>query len=121
MTVVATYTIPGMRVRDHVTDVPLDWSDPTRGTIQIFAREIVDPVRAGEDLPCLVYLQGGPGGKGPRPVDRSGWLGVALRDYRIVLMDQRGTGRSTPPRLVHQRRDLRRDYVPPVYVVHVRA
>ena len=95
MTVVATYTIPGMRVRDHVTDVPLDWSDPTRGTIQIFAREIVDPVRAGEDLPCLVYLQGGPGGKGPRPVDRSGWLGVALRDYRIVLMDQRGTGRST--------------------------
>ncbi|MGK5740301.1 alpha/beta fold hydrolase [Micromonospora sp. URMC 103] len=95
MTVAATYTIPGMRVRDHVTDVPLDWSDPSRGSIRLFAREIVDPVRAGEDLPCLVYLQGGPGGKGPRPLDRSGWLGLALRDHRVVLVDQRGTGRST--------------------------
>jgi proline iminopeptidase len=84
-----------MRVRDHVTDVPLDWSDPARGRIQLFAREIVDPIRAREDLPCLVYLQGGPGGKGPRPLDRSGWLGQALRDHRVVLVDQRGTGRST--------------------------
>ncbi|MEU4678911.1 alpha/beta fold hydrolase [Micromonospora sp. NPDC023737] len=95
MTVAATYTIPGMRVRDHVSDVPLDWSDPTRGTIQLFAREIVDPVRDGDDLPCLVYLQGGPGGKGPRPLNRSGWLDRALREHRVVLVDQRGTGRST--------------------------
>ncbi|MFC0506544.1 alpha/beta fold hydrolase [Micromonospora costi] len=95
MTVTATYTIPGMRVREHLTDVPLDWADPSRGTIQVFAREIADPVRAGDDLPCLVYLQGGPGGKGPRPLDRSGWLGQALRDHRVVLVDQRGTGRST--------------------------
>ncbi|MER7442438.1 alpha/beta fold hydrolase [Micromonospora avicenniae] len=95
MTVTATYTIPGMRVRDHVSDVPLDWSDPTRGTIELFAREIVDPVRDGDDLPCLVYLQGGPGGKGPRPLTRSGWLDVALRENRVVLVDQRGTGRSS--------------------------
>ncbi|MER5334166.1 alpha/beta fold hydrolase [Micromonospora sp. NPDC002717] len=95
MTVTATYTIPGMRIRDHVSEVPLDWSDPTRGGIQVFAREIVDPTRAGEDLPCLVYLQGGPGGKGPRLLTRSGWLGLALRDHRVVLVDQRGTGRST--------------------------
>ncbi|MEV6373176.1 alpha/beta fold hydrolase [Micromonospora musae] len=95
MTVTATYTLPGMRVRDHVSDAPLDWSDPARGTIQIFAREIVDPVRDGEDLPCLVYLQGGPGGKGPRPLTRSGWLDRALREHRVVLVDQRGTGRST--------------------------
>ncbi|MFD0785652.1 alpha/beta fold hydrolase [Micromonospora azadirachtae] len=95
MTATATYTIPGMRVRDHVSDVPLDWSDPERGTIGLFAREIVDPVRDGDDLPCLVYLQGGPGGKGPRPLTRSGWLDVALREHRVVLVDQRGTGRST--------------------------
>ncbi|MEV4808886.1 alpha/beta fold hydrolase [Micromonospora avicenniae] len=95
MTATATYTIPGMRVRDHVSDVPLDWSDPTRGTIRLFAREIVDPVRDADDLPCLVYLQGGPGGKGPRPLARSGWLDRALREHRVVLVDQRGTGRST--------------------------
>jgi len=95
MSGIVTYTIPGMRVREQLVDVPLDWSDPGRGTIQLFVRDIADPVRAGEDLPCLVYLQGGPGGKGPRPTDRNGWLGVALKTHRVVLVDQRGTGRST--------------------------
>ncbi|MER6951277.1 alpha/beta fold hydrolase [Nonomuraea sp. NPDC000554] len=90
-----TYTIPGMRVRDHVEEVPLDWSDPGAGTITVFARELADAARADEDLPCLLYLQGGPGGKGPRPVGTSGWLGQALRTHRVILMDQRGTGRST--------------------------
>ncbi|NJP97522.1 alpha/beta hydrolase [Nonomuraea sp. FMUSA5-5] len=92
--ITATYTIPGMRVRDHVERVPLDWSDP-EATITVFARELVDPARDGEDLPCLLYLQGGPGGKGPRPVGTSGWLGRALETYRVILLDQRGTGRSS--------------------------
>ncbi|MGN9840279.1 alpha/beta fold hydrolase [Nonomuraea sp. H19] len=92
--ITATYTIPGMRVRDHVVDVPLDWSDP-EAAIKVFARELVDPVRDGEDLPCLLYLQGGPGGKGPRPVGTPGWLGQALQAYRVILLDQRGTGRSS--------------------------
>ncbi|PRX55884.1 proline iminopeptidase [Nonomuraea fuscirosea] len=92
--ITATYTIPGMRVRDHVERVPLDWTDPG-ATITLFARELVDPARDGEDLPCLLYLQGGPGGKGPRPVGTSGWLGQALERYRVILLDQRGTGRSS--------------------------
>ncbi|WP_433429400.1 alpha/beta fold hydrolase [Nonomuraea sp. CA-141351] len=92
--ITATYTIPGMRVRDHVVEVPLDWADP-EATIRVFARELVDPVRDGDDLPCLLYLQGGPGGKGPRPVGTSGWLGKALETYRVILLDQRGTGRSS--------------------------
>ncbi|GAA3239891.1 alpha/beta fold hydrolase [Nonomuraea helvata] len=92
--ITATYTIPGMRVRDHVVEVPLDWSDP-EATIRVFARELVDPVRDGDDLPCLLYLQGGPGGKGPRPVGTAGWLGKALETYRVILLDQRGTGRSS--------------------------
>ncbi|MBF8188189.1 alpha/beta fold hydrolase [Nonomuraea sp. K274] len=83
-----------MRVRDHVERVPLDWSDPAV-TITVFARELVDPARDREDLPCLLYLQGGPGGKGPRPVGTSGWLGAALAAYRVILLDQRGTGRSS--------------------------
>ncbi|TDD04163.1 alpha/beta fold hydrolase [Nonomuraea deserti] len=92
--ITATYTIPGMRMRDHVVEVPLDWSHP-EATISVFAREVVDPARDGEDLPCLLYLQGGPGGKGPRPTGTSGWLGRALETYRVILLDQRGTGRSS--------------------------
>ena len=90
-----SYTIPGMHVREHSVEVPLDWSNPGE-TITVFARELVDPVRKDEDLPCLLFLQGGPGGKGPRPVEPSGWIGQALKTYRVILMDQRGTGRSTP-------------------------
>jgi len=90
-----SYTIPGMHVREHTAQVPLDWSNPGE-TITVFARELVDPVRKDDDLPCLVYLQGGPGGKAPRPVEATGWIGRALETYRVILMDQRGTGRSTP-------------------------
>ncbi|GAB2660272.1 alpha/beta fold hydrolase [Kribbella swartbergensis] len=90
-----SYTIPGMHVREHTVDVPLDWSDPGE-TITVFARELVDPVRRDEDLPLLLFLQGGPGGKAPRPAEPSGWIGEALKTYRVILLDQRGTGRSTP-------------------------
>jgi pimeloyl-ACP methyl ester carboxylesterase len=90
------YSMPGMRVREHRVDVPLDWWDPTRGEIEVFVRELVDPDKRGDDLPLLTYLQGGPGGANPRPVEPAGWIAEALKHYRIVLVDQRGTGRSTP-------------------------
>ena len=92
-----SYTIPGMHVREHSVEVPLNWwddTDPRR--ITVFARELVDPMRQHDELPCLLFLQGGPGGKSPRPLDPSGWIGQALKSYRVVLLDQRGTGRSTP-------------------------
>lgn len=92
-----SYTIPGMHVREHTLDVPLNWwDDADQRRITVFARELVDPVRKNENLPCLLFLQGGPGGKGPRPTETKGWIGEALKTYRVVLLDQRGTGRSTP-------------------------
>jgi pimeloyl-ACP methyl ester carboxylesterase len=91
-----TSLLPGIHVTDHTVDVPLDWRRPDDGrTISLFARELVDPLRRDEQLPVLVFLQGGPGGKGPRPVSRDGWIAEALRTFRLVLLDQRGTGRST--------------------------
>jgi pimeloyl-ACP methyl ester carboxylesterase len=96
--IVAAYTLPGIHVTDHRVAVPLDWSDEHGPAIEVFARELVDPGRRSDDLPCLVYLQGGPGGKAPRPVSRTagGWIDQALQDHRVILLDQRGTGRSSP-------------------------
>jgi pimeloyl-ACP methyl ester carboxylesterase len=54
---------------------------------------------AGEDptgRPWLLYLQGGPGFGGPRPAGRGSWLDRALASFRVLLLDARGTGRSTP-------------------------
>jgi pimeloyl-ACP methyl ester carboxylesterase len=88
--------IPGVVMTDHTFTVPLDHSDPDGSTIDVFAREVVAPDRVGTDPPWLVFLQGGPGGKSPRPTGADGWLGQALRTHRVLLLDQRGTGRSTP-------------------------
>lgn len=91
------YAMPGMWVRERTVSVPLNWWDPADGAIEVFVREVTDPDRRGEaSLPLLTYLQGGPGGANPRPTEVSGWLEEALKHYRVVLVDQRGTGRSTP-------------------------
>lgn len=82
---------------DHWLTVPLDYAHPDRATIDVFAREVV-PDR-GADLPLLVFLQGGPGHESPRPSARPAdppWLARALQNYRVLLLDQRGTGLSTP-------------------------
>lgn len=88
--------IPGFDTRDNMVTVPLDWSASDGGTIKVFAREVTSPGRIGDDLPVLVFLQGGPGGKSPRPNRGPAWLSVAVKRFRVVLLDQRGTGRSSP-------------------------
>jgi pimeloyl-ACP methyl ester carboxylesterase len=94
---VISYAQPGTILTDHVFAVPLDHDRPDGEQIEVFAREIVASGLAGrDDLPWLLFLQGGPGFGAQRPVGREGWLDRALRDYRVLLLDQRGTGRSTP-------------------------
>jgi len=87
-------TMPGLAMADHEFAVPLDHADPGGRTISVFAREIRDPALTG-DLPWALFLQGGPGGASPRPVGPGHW-GPLLRTHRVLLLDQRGTGRSTP-------------------------
>ncbi|WP_275004322.1 alpha/beta fold hydrolase [Promicromonospora iranensis] len=91
-----SYLLRGVGVRERRLAVPLDRSGRLSGEVELLVRELVDPAEDRDDLPLLVYLQGGPGGANPRPLRRDGWLDVALRDYRVVLVDQRGTGGSTP-------------------------
>lgn len=88
-----TWDLDGLVVTDHVIDVPLDHDQPTLGTVEVFARVVAAP--DGGDRPYLLYLQGGPGQESPRPSAmpaNPSWLDRALRDYRVVLLDQRGTG-----------------------------
>ncbi|MEU8421907.1 alpha/beta fold hydrolase [Micromonospora sp. NPDC048835] len=91
-----THRHPGTLISDHTFRVPLDHADPTGEQIEVYAREVVAAGAQRESLPWLLFLQGGPGGRSPRPVGRDEWLDRALDDYRVLLLDQRGTGRSTP-------------------------
>lgn len=94
MSSVVESRVRGWVVRDHRLTVPVDRSAPDRfGTIEVFAREVVDERRVRDDLPVLLFLQGGPGGLSPRP-GPAGWWTTALQTHRLVLLDQRGTGRS---------------------------
>jgi pimeloyl-ACP methyl ester carboxylesterase len=82
---------------DHWLEVPLDHTGGGASTVTVYAREVRAVDRVDDDLPYLLFLQGGPGGRSPRPgVDAPGWLSWAVQRYRVLLLDQRGTGRSTP-------------------------
>jgi pimeloyl-ACP methyl ester carboxylesterase len=92
-----TVKTPGLVLTEHEFDIPLDHAQPDGEKITVFAREVADP--DGLDRPFLVFFQGGPGSEAPRPTrhpSSSGWMDRALRDYRVLMLDQRGTGRSTP-------------------------
>jgi pimeloyl-ACP methyl ester carboxylesterase len=90
-----TYRVPGAVLTEREHEVPLDQAQPDGPRITVFTREVADP--DGADRPYLVFLQGGPGFEAARPTSPpSGWMKRALRDYRVLLLDQRGTGRSTP-------------------------
>ena len=98
MTLLARYYLPGMYTEDHSIRVPVDWNHLDDGRqLDLFYRVLCAPSNEHADLPLLVFLQGGPGGPGPRPLtpDSDGWIAEALRHFRIVLPDQRGTGRSS--------------------------
>ena len=126
MALLSSYYLPGLYVEDHAVDVPLDWRgtspallagaddpEPSRlcsesavlnpdpvfagKKIRLFYRTVCLPQNVGRDLPAIVYLQGGPGGAGPRVLNAQsdGWLAEAVKHFRVVLPDQRGTGRSS--------------------------
>ncbi|MES2203887.1 MAG: alpha/beta fold hydrolase [Pseudomonadota bacterium] len=74
--------------------VPLDHLNPTQGAITLFARDIY--MQGNEHAELLFFFNGGPGFSCIRDWRSSAWILEALEKYRVILLDQRGTGRSQP-------------------------
>lgn len=89
--------IGALHREDHRISVLLTADETDERRIEVFARVVTR--EGGEELPLLVYLQGGPGVESPRPAldpQSPPWLKAALERYRVVFLDQRGTGESSP-------------------------
>jgi pimeloyl-ACP methyl ester carboxylesterase len=91
-----THHIPGLVLNSHRFELPVDYAKPDGAKISVFAREAIAPGKENANQPYLVFFQGGPGSGSPRPTGNSGWLKRALTEFRVLLLDQRGTGLSTP-------------------------
>ena len=127
-----TENLFGLTLTSLTLGAPLDHADPAAGTIEVFARVVTGD--GGRDLPYLVFLQGGPGHEAGRPTPTNPpWLQRALEDFQVVLLDQRGTGRSTPvsSRMVNRDGRTHAEVTPPLsglsvadqatYLTHLRA
>lgn len=92
-----SFRLKGLLLIDRTFRVPLDYSGVLPGEITIFAREVVmaGPNDTRSNLPYLVYFQGGPGFESPRMTE-AGEFRKFTRDHRLLLLDQRGTGLSSP-------------------------
>ena len=90
------YKYLDMIITDHTFLVPLDYENKDGKEISIFAREIERKETVNKNLSYLVFFQGGPGYESPRPITDSGWIKKASEEYKVLLLDQRGTGLSTP-------------------------
>ncbi len=91
--------IPGLTLVEHEFSTPLDHAGDGGEELMLFARELIGDSPGAESFPLLVFFQGGPGFEAPRALsapEPSAWLQRALREYRVLMLDQRGTGRSTP-------------------------
>ncbi len=110
----------GMELIDHEFTVPLDHQQPKGESLSIFARAIKRGDQADAQKPWLVFLQGGPGFPGPRPLANTGWVKRAIDDYHVLLLDSRGNGRSSVvlPQTLARRGDARAQAD---YLMHFRA
>ncbi|KAF1938051.1 alpha/beta-hydrolase [Clathrospora elynae] len=103
-----SHLVPGkLRITEHFFQVPRDYSNPSSGTIQLFARSALKAEKPADytltshqdpkktQLPWFVYLQGGPGFECRSPQNVSWTQTILDKGYQVLMLDQRGTGLST--------------------------
>ncbi|KAG0336953.1 hypothetical protein BG004_007848 [Podila humilis] len=87
----------GLKAFDYYFELPLRHNDSScKETITVFARRVVSIEKQADanKMPWLIFYQGGPGFGGP--AYNSGWVKSTSKKYNVLLLDQRGTGLSTP-------------------------
>jgi pimeloyl-ACP methyl ester carboxylesterase len=79
-------------------NVPLRHAQPTGASITLNIVRL-PALQPGADAAPVVYLAGGPGGSGVSAALGARWpiFAAVRRDRDVILLDQRGTGASSPP------------------------
>lgn len=105
------HLLPGqLKVTTLFFQVPLDYENPSAGSIQLYARRIIKnerPIFPPDDdaastndrdvnKPYIIYLEGGPGFGNRSPSDHPLTRAAIPRGYQVLFIDHRGTGLSTP-------------------------
>lgn len=104
-----------IRITEYFFQVPRDWTRSeihAKQTVSLFARSAervelpADPASSASNgssaegkpksLPWCLYLQGGPGFGCSSPQDASWTQTMLERGYKVLHLDQRGTGLSSP-------------------------
>ncbi|KAL6908461.1 Alpha/Beta hydrolase protein [Trichoderma evansii] len=99
-----SHIIPGqLLVTEHFFQVPLDYSNPSAGSITLFGRSatkhetpVFPPDEPPSPKPWLVFLEGGPGFGNREPQDHPLTRPAVSRGYQVLYLDHRGVGLSTP-------------------------
>ena len=86
------YAVSGFDIDCGTATVPLRWEAPGSREIDL---HVVRLHRTGGTTGQLWMLQGGPGFSGESLMSQALWLGSRAPDLDILLLDHRGTGRST--------------------------
>src|SRR5688500_15879528 len=92
-----TYHSARLVLTEHEFDVPLDHAAPDGERITVFAREVADPDGARAAVPRLPA--GWPrlrGVEADPPAVPTGVAGPGAERVPVLMLDQRGTGRSSP-------------------------
>lgn len=101
------HLLPGqLKITSFFFEVPLDYENPSAGSIQLYARRVVkheSPIFPPDEedalknvKPYIIYLEGGPGFGNRAPADHPVTRAALPRGYQVLYIDHRGTGLSTP-------------------------
>ena len=101
--------------------VPLDWATPDAGTDPRLRPRGRRPAPDERGAAAARLPAGRPGRQVAAPVPGDGWIARRSRRIRVMLLDQRGTGRSTRVQSGDRARSSIGRRMPRDYLLHFRA